>query len=407
MKVLFLSYNGLLEPILSSQAVPYMKGLSRTGCEFTLLTYEKKKDLGRFKVSGVVKLRDDLRRDGIDWRHLRYHKNPRAISTLFDLIAGAVYSLFLIISKKIDIVHVRGITPGMIMLALSVMVKVKILFDMRGLLAEEYVGGGMLKDDSIMFRLVKKAEKNMLLRADAVTVLTRKHLDLNRKLDYLASRDIPMEVIPCCVDVSKFYYDEAAARRMRDALGLNDKFILMYPGKLGTFYFIDDMLNFFACLLKMRPEAVFLIVTHDDPRIITARAGAIGISSDKIVVKTGIKFDDMPSYMRIADAGIFFINPYKKMGSSPIKMGEFLASGVPVIINPGIGDTEDIVRENQVGVVVSELNERSYERSVSDLSDLLKSGDVLKKRCRTTASRYLSVEDGVEKYKKIYGLLYQ
>ena len=87
--ILYLSYNGLLEPILPSQAVPYLTELAKRGFCTTLLTYEKKRDLERLGPEKLSRLKDTLAGDGITWRHLKYHKNPPFLSTLFDLGVGA------------------------------------------------------------------------------------------------------------------------------------------------------------------------------------------------------------------------------------------------------------------------------------------------------------------------------
>ena len=211
-----------------------------------------------------------------------------------------------------------------------------------------------------------------------------------------------MEVIPCCVDTAKFNSENSSGEDIRESLGLKDKFVLMYPGKLGSFYFIDEMVGFFHQMIKMIPDAVFFVVTHDDPAVITDKLKAFNIPKDKVVIKTHVSFDEMPHYMRASDAGIFLINPYKKIGSSPIKMGEFLASGVPVIINPGIGDTEKLVRDNKVGVVVKGFNDSDYSEAIEELLRLKREGSSLKQRCRQTAEEYLSKEMAVAKYARIY-----
>lgn len=405
MNVLFISYNGLLEPILSSQAIPYMKDLARSGYRFTLLTYEKRRDLEKAGRGRISAIESDLGQYGIEWIYLRYHKDPPVLSTLFDLAAGAARVLGVIRSKKIGIVHVRGITPGIIMILLSGIVRVKVLFDMRGLLAEEYVGGGMWREGGLQFRLVKAAEKMLLSTADAVTVLTQRHMDLNRSLEYLSNRNIPMDVIPCCVDTSKFYYEENAAARTRDLLGLTGRFVLMYPGKLGSFYFVDEMLGFFKSVLSVRPGSIFFVLTNDDPGPLEEKAREMDIPIENIMIRTGVSFDEMPSYMRIADAGVFFINPYKKLGSSPIKMGEFLASGVPVVINPGVGDTESQVRSNGVGVVVGSFDAAGFSRAVDELFSLEKDREGIRNACRETALKILSKDMAVSKYLRIYDRL--
>lgn len=401
--VLFLSYNGLLEPILPSQAVPYLTELAKKGFRFTFLTYEKKRDLEKLGPEKLSLLKDKLAGDGITWRYLKYHKNPPLLSTLFDLVVGAAAVFHIVREKKINIVHVRGITPGAIVLLLSGGLRKKILFDMRGLLAEEYVGGGLWKEGSLAFRLVKAAEKSLLKRCDAVTVLTRKHFDFNKGLDYFKKRAIPMEVVPCCVDMNRFKCESEES--LRSELGLSDKFVLMYPGKIGTFYLMKEMLEFYKIMLSTVPNAVFVILTNDDTRAVSETAKGLGIDEQRIKILRGVRFDEMPRYMGIADAGIFFINSYKKIGSSPIKMGEFLSSGVPIIINPGVGDTEELARENNVGVVAKRFDEAAYKDAIRQFLELKKEGDALKKRCRDTARRYLSLDDAVAGYARIYDAL--
>ncbi|MFC1590130.1 glycosyltransferase, partial [Candidatus Omnitrophota bacterium] len=405
-KVLYLSYNGLLEPILPSQGIPYMKQMhERGGYDFVLLTWEKAIDVKNRGKAGIKALKEDLRICGIEWHCLRYHKRPRHFATLYDLIAGFFKCLYLIPLKGVGIVHTRGITPGVIPLFLSKLFRIKILYDMRGLLAEEYVGGGMWSEGGLPFRLVKFAEARMLRSADAVTVLTNKHYMLNKGLSTLKSADVPMEVIPCCVDTGSFGYgvnsEDQRAGGIKEKLGLNGRFVLLYPGKIGSFYYMDEMLDFFKCSLDEVPNATFLILTRDSTSGLIKAIEKKGISASSVKVMSST-YDEMPALMRIADAGIFFINPYKKIGSSPIKMGEFLASGVPVIINPGVGDTEGLVRENKVGVVVEEFKPDDYREALRELIAIKGEGEALKRRCRQTAREHLSLNKGVEKYLDIY-----
>ena len=400
--VLYVSYNGLLEPILPSQAVPYFTGLSQKGYVITCLTFEKKEALRKIGADGVRRMRDELALKGVKWRHLVYHKWPRLIATLYDLCIGAFYCLYLIVSQKVKIVHVRGITPGSMILFLAKSIRVKILFDMRGLLAEEIAAGGGWVEGSASFNLVKKCEKALLQRADAVSVLTHKHLEMNRGLDVLKGRTIPMDVIPCCVDLGKFDYDSARGQAFRRELGVDAMFVLMYQGKIGSFYCMDQMVDLFKVLLGLREDSIFMIISNDPIDGVIERVAADGIDVKRVRQVKGVDFDGMPRYLEIADAGIFFINPHNKLGSSPIKMGEFLASGIPVVINSGIGDTEELVRDNKVGVVARDLNTDSYRTALEELFALIREGDALRQRCRQTARASLLLEDGIERYAALY-----
>lgn len=399
--VLFLSYNGLLEPILASQGIPYLEALAKRGFKFILLTYEKKCDVEKAGRTKIEDMKADLARRGIEWIPLRYHKKPRLISTLYDVVIGAFVSFWLIHTRGVKLVHLRGVTPGTIMILLSGMVDVKVLFDMRGRLAEEMAAGRLWKSDSLIFRLVKMAEERLLKTADAVSVLTHKHFEYNEHIDYFKKRMIPKEVIPCCVDTKIFSYDIDAIHAVKKELKADGAFILMYQGKLGTFYFIEPMFDFYRVLLARIPDAVFVILTPDDQSSIIALARSKGIDETRLRIFRGLPFSQIPRYLQVADAGIFFINSHEKLGSSPIKMGEFLSCGVPVIINPGVGDTEDTVREDHTGVIVDDLSYESYCKAVSELMLLIKERDI-RKRCRQSAIKRLSLEEGIEKYYSIY-----
>ncbi|MDD5423182.1 MAG: radical SAM protein, partial [Candidatus Omnitrophica bacterium] len=400
-KALFLSYNGLLEPILPSQGLPYMRRLSGKGIDFILLTYEKEKDLRRFGKARIDEMNKSLRSKGIEWHILKYHKYPPIISTAYDLAAGIIHSYLLMTTKNVRIVHVRGVTPGAIALALSHLLKMKIIFDMRGLLAEEYAAGGIWKEGGAVYRLVKILEKRLLDRADAVTVLTEKHYRFNVSSGLVKSGSKPMEVVPCCVDLERFRPDPAHAGCLREKTGIGKRFVFMYPGKIGTFYLMNEMLEFFKCAKGLMPDSIFVVVSKDNGADITKMAHSKGINPRDIMVMSS-EFDRMPECLSLADAGIFFINPYKKIGSSPIKMGEFLSSGIPVIINPGIGDTEDIVKSNRVGVVIDKFDNEHYAKGIKEIARLRAEGPVLHERCRDTAVRLLSVEKGADKYYRIY-----
>ena len=40
-RVLYVSYNGMLEPLGQSQVIPYLRELSKLGVRFTLLSFER------------------------------------------------------------------------------------------------------------------------------------------------------------------------------------------------------------------------------------------------------------------------------------------------------------------------------------------------------------------------------
>jgi glycosyltransferase involved in cell wall biosynthesis len=402
-KSLYISYNGLLEPIVPSQVLPYLRNLSRNGYEFVLLTFEKKKDIQKYSTEQLKLIERDLKNHGIAWKRLLYHKSPDKISTFLDLTIGFFSCLYFIAKYKIRIIHVRGVTPGVIALFLSGIFKFKLILDTRGLLAEEYVGGGLWKERGMFFNLVKAVEKILLKKADAIVVLTKKHYEKLIDLPYLKKKNPFVSIIPCCVDMGRFKSNMNNGRGVLKKYNITADKLFIYPGKLGTFYLVKEMMDFFECAASyMKHDLKFLILTQDNERELLNKK--IFVDNEKVSFVHPL-YEEIPLFLNCADAGIFFINPYKKFGSSPIKLGEFLACGKPVIINSGIGDTEELVMDNRVGVVIKSFNKEEYLDKIGELFKLLQEGEELAIRCRCAAEKFLSLEMGAKLYKNIYNNL--
>jgi glycosyltransferase involved in cell wall biosynthesis len=63
--------------------------------------------------------------------------------------------------------------------------------------------------------------------------------------------------------------------------------------------------------------------------------------------------NEVPDYLAAADCG-FLLRASSQVNrvASPVKFGEYLASGTPVIMSNGIGDYSELARRENVGVVL-------------------------------------------------------
>ena len=167
-RVLYITYDGILEPLGQSQVLNYLKALSLEHKIF-LLSYEKKKDLTSFSYYNSVKKEcEDL---NIKWVHLNYHKS--SFRTYFDIVKGVAVSFYICLKNRVDIVHSRSYLPALIALILNKSIKRKFIFDMRGLWADEKVDSGIWKKTGFLYKLVKALEKYFLINADEVISLTK------------------------------------------------------------------------------------------------------------------------------------------------------------------------------------------------------------------------------------------
>jgi glycosyltransferase involved in cell wall biosynthesis len=177
-------------------------------------------------------------------------------------------------------------------------------------------------------------------------------------------------------------------------------FKLLYIGSLAAWYMLNEMLEFFLVLNEIMPNSNFLFFTQDRNNKIMNRLYRANELTNFVKVEF-VKFNELPMRSVEADAAIVFTRPNERLESMPVKIGEYLGSGLPVVLNKGMGDAEELVRSNNVGVIVESFTRGSYEKAISELMELSKD-ETLRRRCRTVAQDYLSLEMGIQRYSDIY-----
>lgn len=389
--VLFVSYNGLFEPVSRSQVLPYLQGLARRGARFCLVTHERPD----VEVSPAERraVKADLRAAGIEWYPRTYHKNPKYISTIFDLLRGTFLCARLLMSRTIDIVHARGATPAAMVLPLIFATKKRFLFDMRSSLAEAYADAGIWKTGGFWYRLVQWVEARAMRQARWIVVETEAHRCLILQSPKEPALSEKLKVIPCCVDMERF----------ADLTGLGEDgpWELVYLGSLSGWYKFDEMLAFYKVARESWGTGRLVFLTNGQPEEIQRWAVKAGIPKTEVVVDA-IPFAGVPMRLVRGRAGIVFTAPGRRLESMPVKVGEYLAAGLPLVVNAGMGDTEQLVRSHKVGVVVETFTEEGYRRAVAELDTLLRINGSLAHRCRQVARERLSLKSGVDEYWTLY-----
>ena len=359
-RVLFISYNGMLDPLGQTQVLPYLRELAKKGVRFTLLSFERARAFTPEGAEKCEELRRELEGQGIEWHWMRYHQRPSVPATIYDVMAGIRKASALVKRNRIEMVHARGHIPATIALALKRRFGIKMIFDLRGLMAEEYVEAEHWQYGSLPFRITKSAERRILASTDAIVTLTERIWPIIREWDGLRGRTPHHEVIPCCVDLARFRFSDEERARRRAELGLADQFTIVYSGSLDGWYLTEKMADFFASFVKRNPNAHLLWLTtgsHDRVRELMNTRN-VGVESYSVRSAAAA---EVPSYLSAADAGLAFIKRcVSKMASSPTKNGEYLACGLPLIINAGVGDSDALIDKWQAGVLIEEFTEGEY-----------------------------------------------
>jgi len=395
---LYISYDGLLEPLGQSQVLPYVEGLADTGIAFILLTFEKPADLAR--TVDVTRLRKRLAVRDIRWVPLRYHKTPSVPATAWDILCGALAAAWLAWRVRVRVIHCRSYVPGLMGLVARAVSRARFIFDMRGFWPEERVEGGLWRSDSRVFRLAKRVERILLRAADAVIVLTEpaRRILLGGTYRAALSPRARVAVIPCCVDLERF----AAPNAWETNPPPPGPRTLVYAGSVSTWYMLPEMLDFYLTVRARDPELRFLILNRGSHDVIAKAIVAAGADGVSVVASTP---DEMPGHLGRAWAGIYFIKPvFSKQGAFPTKLGEYLAAGLPVVINAGVGDTDEMVAATRVGAVVERFAREEYLTKWDALVAMAADAG-LRGRCRETARRTLALGEGVARYQEVYGSL--
>ncbi len=403
-RVLFISYNGILDPLGQTQVLPYLRELAKKGVRFTLLSFERGK---AFEPEGVERCQHferQLLSDGIEWHWLRYHQKPSLPATAYDVFAGVRQASRLVRGNQIEMVHARSHIPATIALALKNRFNLKMIFDVRGLMADEYVDANHWRKGSVPYRLTKVMERRALAASEGVVTLTEAIWPTIREWDGLRDRDdVSHEVIPCCADLESFKFSQEDRARRRTELGLADRFVVVYSGSIDGWYLTEQMADFFAFILKCRSDAHALWLTpskHERIRSLMQQRNLPEASYTVMAVAPR----EVSSYLSTSDAGLAFIKPcFSKLASSPTKYAEYLACGLPLIINRGIGDADLLVTEKKVGALVSDFNEGEYANAASAIESLERDRENTRRLTRRVAEQFFDVRTvGVDRYSRLY-----
>jgi glycosyltransferase involved in cell wall biosynthesis len=404
LRTLYLCYFGLLEPLVQTQVLPYLRQLAAAGITVHLLTFEPQlRD--KWSEDDKTKQRERLAKEGIRWFCLPYHKSPSVPATVYDILAGARFAVRLAHREGLDVLHARAHIPmAMALLAAKRLSGIRIIFDIRGLMAEEYVDARVWRESSAVFRAVKKLERKGISRAEGIVVLTR------RMRDWLISKQLAdpnkIEVIPCCVDLVR--YEVSGEQGQNGMATKNDaevRFEVVYAGSVTGLYMIEEMGRFFLELRAQRPDAFFRVLTMSSSELAVSVLRRVGLS-DRDFHVLGVPAAEVPAYLRRARLGVSFRkSTFSQIAASPTKIPEYLAGGLPVVSNSGIGDTDDLLECEQVGVVVKDFDRESLSRAADEALALADESEIAA-RCRQAARRYFDLSDiGGARYLNVYRLL--
>jgi len=388
----YITYWSLLDPLCQSQSLPYLYALADEGYRLGLITFEQPR--WRMAPEEARATKEELRARGIDWHPLSYHKWPPVVSTLYDIGVGALAATALARRSGASFVHGRSSVPCGIAAVAAKLAGKRLFVDADGPLSQEYVDAGVWKEGSIGHRITAWGERRSVELADVVAVLTKhRRAEVSEWLT-----DTPVHILPCAVDLERFRPLQDSRDQLRRGLGLEGT-VFVYVGKAGGWYDAEGMVAFLAAAKEVFQQVTLLVLTRDS----ASHFADLCDRADVQLVTRSAEPSDVPAYLNAADVGLCFRHRFpSQLSCSPIKSAEYLACGLPVVSTSGCGDYDELIEAERVGIVVKSSDAEAFLTASRDLARLL-AEDAIADRCRSTATRFLGLEEVVApRYSEIY-----
>lgn len=399
--ILYITFDGLSDPLGQSQILPYLIGISKTGFNITIISCEKNDRLEQEKETILNKLKTLP----IKWEYIIYNANGDFISRLSYIkkvynIAKKLHSTY-----NFSLVHCRSYLSSLIGLKFKKKYNIPFIFDMRGFWADERIDGGIWNKNNILhnlfYRYFKQKEKQFITDSNAIVSLTKNTIvELQKKQPNVAEKTT---VIPCCVDTHLFDKKNAnnSGNTKLTSLISKDDHVLIYSGSIGTWYYTKEMIDCVLVWQTIIPNIKLLIVTRDTEQL-NKVVSNYSVSQRSVIISMSSNYDQMPGILSHANAAIFFIKPaFSKKASSPTKMSECWAMDLPIITNTNIGDNDHYINSFNGGVLINDFTTENYLQACKDYLALIKTNI----NYRQIAISHFNKDEAVKSYVSIYNKL--
>jgi len=381
MKCLYLTYDGLLDPLGQSQVIPYVQCLVAAGHTFTIISYEKE----RRSPAELEAMEHQLRLMGVKWLRLSFRKTSKT-EFARRILAGAALLRRVRRDFQPDLVHLRGHMPAIIY-QLSLL-RVPHLYDYRGFSIEEWTETGRVRRHSLAHRLLRMIDGRAVRTASGLVVLEKSAGDALRSLYRIP--DVPFKVIRTCTDISLYRPRRPAAGGPEDNLL---RFVFLGSARPPS-YRPDLALRLVARLLRIGLNCRIDFINESDHREIATAVRQVDFPSDRVRI-VQVDHRNVPAALADYDCGLIFYDttsPWTQV-RSPTKLGEYLAAGIPVVALEGIHVLDELAVSTGCVRVVGQrqLMDPDGAGDGGELAAFIRKPEV-EDACRALARRAFSLE---------------
>jgi glycosyltransferase involved in cell wall biosynthesis len=244
--------------------------------------------------------------------------------------------------------------------------RIRVLADLRGAISDEVSQGSRGFVGNLLTPYLRKfyerIENQVVLKSDKILSVSngfKEFLQTRYKVNNIA-------VIPTFVDTSHFNFSKPVREFYRDKLGVSNRTVLVYSGGVAPWQRLEDVVSLFVNLRQGIGNLFMLFLSQEPSTVRKLIEGRIQPCDVEVI---RVPHHEVGGYLCAADVGILLReNILTNKVASPIKFSEYMCCGLPCILSENIGDTAEIIRQVNAGVI---LNSRKDFVTQTELKRLL------------------------------------
>ncbi|WMX15754.1 hypothetical protein [Aureispira sp. CCB-E] len=276
-------------------------------------------------------------------------------------------------------------------------------FEPHSLYMKEF---GIWSGSSLKYKILNKIEYLQATRADYVTGPTIHTIELLKKWQSKAK----LFRVPISVDTQKFTFSTQDRQRIRAQYNIpEDRYVMLYLGKFnGIYYNEKEVADFCKRLVHFDPSIFIFTISPTPSEAVEKAYLEAGLGKRDFLVLNKIPYEEIEGYISACDMGIVAIPPLDSQKyRTPVKIGNYLACGIPFLLNRGIADDDIMAEEENVGVVFESLDAKDFAPPLATLKRFMQEDKLsLQKRCRAAAIKHRGIQNSVEVLDKMIQEVY-
>ena len=392
MNVLFVTWDGPQTNYLESLFLPIFQGLLGRGVHVHVLQFTWG------DAQRVERTRQACTSGGVPYAAVRIRRRPKTLGAAVTLLLGFAAYQRCLRQWRIDVTMPRSTLPGLLALAGARFNRCPIAFDADGLALDERVEFAGQRPSSWLHRWQRDGEAELVRISEVVLTRTARASQILLARGGAGTDREKFHVVSNGREAALFTPGTRASRdAIRQGLGIGqDVPVLVYAGSIGPQYCLAEMADLFARILARRADAVWLILARETPRLRDA-LNACGVPDGSVRIGR-VEAAEVPAHMACGDAGVSLRRTgFAMQGVAPIKLGEYLLCGLPVIATSGVGDTQCI--HQQAGRLLHAMDDAELSATANWFVDeVLPARDAFRAASRDLGQAHFSLQASVEDY---------